>query len=354
MISRNASPRIPADINGATKGANPADSVNYTLISKAMDPTNRRRSGCPPNIHQTRSTGAIRACRHGLLLLVLLIAGGCGRHPLTPTQLEPRTEATLIEYTGLVEEPHPGRFLHARGVARARLTVLGGILHGRTAVTDAEGGFSFPDYPLCALDSPECRVRRFRVEKQGYETREVGANDPYYRRELGDSGTLRSPRYKRIVIGHEWPVDPGHPQFERMRRTVPAMNPLWYVRVAEPLFNAIAYYHAGVIAIGPRAAVWTTIVHEYCHAHQDWATDPNRFNIMDWEQSPQGQAYAEAAAADHAAGYTYPPWRSRGPVEEAATVCAIFGYDSPTFPTNDLREQAPNRYRWAEEWLHRR
>ena len=337
-------------------GANPTGSLNYRLISKAMDLTNRRRSRCPPNIHHTPRTGAIRACRRGLLLLVLLIAGGCGRNPLTPTPLEPPTEATLFEYTGLVEEPHPSRFSSAQGVARARLTVLGGIPDGRTAVTDAEGRFSFPDYPLCELDSPECRARRFRVEKHGYETREVGANDPYFRRGggLSASGTLRSSTYKRIIIGHEWPVDPRHPQFERMRRTVPAMNPLWYVRVTESLPNASAYYDRGVIAIGPAAAVWT-IVHEYCHAHQDWAADPNRYNVWDWEQSPEGQAYAEAEAADHAAGYTYPPWRSRGPSEDAAEVCASFAYDDPsTFGRNDLREQAPNRYRWAEEWLHRR
>ena len=354
MISRNASPRIPADINGATKGANPAGGSNYTLISKAMDLTNRRRSGCPPNIHQTPRTGAIRACRHGLLLLVLLIAEGCGRNPLTPTPLEPPTEATLFEYTGLVEEPHPGRFSSAQGVARARLTVLGGIPDGRTAVTDAEGRFSFPDYPHCELDSPECRARRFRVEKYGYETREVGANDPYWRREQGDSGTLRSPTYKRIVIGHEWPVDPRHPQFERMRRTVPAMNPLWYVRLADPLFNISGYYHAGVIAIGLAGAVWPTIVHEYCHGHQDWAADPNRYNAGDWEQSPEGQAYIEAAAADRAAGYTSTALGSRGPAEEAANVCVSFAYDPSNFGRNDLREQAPNRYRWAEEWLHRR
>ena len=110
-----------------------------------------------------------------------------------------------------------------------------------------------------------------------------------------------------------------------------------------------------MIVIGLRAGIWPTITHEYCHAHQDWAAGPDRYNIGEWEQSPEGQAYLEAAAANRAAGYTLPWNKNLGPLEVAATVCSAFAYYEPRsgFTRDDLREQAPNRYRWAEEWLYR-
>ena len=101
--------------------------------------------------------------------------------------------------------------------------------------------------------------------------------------------------------------------------------------------------------------MWTNITHEYCHAHQDWAASPDRYDTREWEQSPEGQAYLEAAAADRAAGYTIKWDENYGPLEVAASVCAVFAYYDPrsNFTRDDLREQAPNRYRWAEEWLYR-
>ena len=57
---------------------------------------------------------------------------------------------------------------------------MGGQPHGRTAVTDAAGRFEFADYPFCPLYTAECQSRRFRAEKAGYETREVGASDLFY------------------------------------------------------------------------------------------------------------------------------------------------------------------------------
>ena len=47
---------------------------------------------------------------------------------------------------------------------------------------------------------------------------------------------------------------------------------------------------------------------------------------------------------------TLPRNKNFGPLEVAATVCSAFAYYEPGsgFTRDDLREQAPNRYRWAE------
>ena len=65
------------------------------------------------------------------------------------------------------------------GIPGFKVTIVGGEPDGWSTVTDAEGQFKFEDYPYCQLHTAECRSRRFRVEKAGYETREVGASDPY-------------------------------------------------------------------------------------------------------------------------------------------------------------------------------
>ena len=146
------------------------------------------------------------------------------------------------------------------------------VVDGRTAVTDAEGRFSSPDYLRCELDSPECLARRLRVEKQGYETREESTNSPYF-----------LPCRKHHFVHSD---------------------------------------ESGLFPLCGRASRTSTATRE-------------------WEQSPEGQAYLEAAAADRAAGYTTEWDENYGPLEVAASVCAVFAYYDPrsNFTRDALREQ---------------
>ena len=290
----------------------------------------------------------------------LLVLGGCGPTPAAPTS--PSTVRAeypeFVTYTGEVVQPYPSRFYGLdgtggpRGLAGVRVTIVGGQPHGRTAVTDAAGRFEFADYPFCPLYTAECQSRRFRAEKAGYETREVGASDLFYTQNGGVNGRSSSAEYKRIIMGRAWPPDP---QLARMRRELPAMKDIWLVELARE--GTIGSYGAGVIAvISLEPAYWPMLSHEYCHAHQDWAIDPNAYDSLGtkWPQSPEGRAFLAAWEADRATGAQL--INDRGPNENGAEICAIYNYtlERERYGTRGrgyLRERLPHLHAWAEEWL---
>ena len=90
---------------------------------------------------------------------------------------------------------------------------------GWTTETDADGRFYSEDYPFCPLHTAECLSRRFRVEKAGYETRDVGASASYRWDEPSDR--RQSAFEKRVDVSREWPADP---QIVRMLRELPAVS----------------------------------------------------------------------------------------------------------------------------------
>ena len=290
----------------------------------------------------------------------LLVLGGCGPTPAAPTS--PSTVRVeypeFVTYTGSVLEPYPSRMNGfdgtgaPRGLAGVRVTIVGGQPHGRTAVTDAAGRFEFADYPFCPLYTAECQSRRFRAEKAGYETREVGASDLFYELSGGLNARGSSAEFKRIIMGRAWPPDP---QLARMRRELPAMKDIWLVELAWEFTSGS--YEAGVIAV-VSLDLRTTIAHEYCHAHQDWAVDPNAYGLHNWEQSPEGRAFLAAWEADRATGERFIldiDRLNRGPLEAAASVCAVYNYTFEggfeTMSRQFLRDRLPHLHAWAEEWL---
>ena len=253
----------------------------------------------------------------GVWLAGLAGLAGCGGGgPSAPTPVGPQQPA-VVEFTGEVVEPYP-YWDDLRGVSGVRVTLTGGQVDGRTAVTDAEGGFTFADYPTCVRGSVECGARRIRVEKPGYETREESLDDPYIEVRPSSGARWRwNYDFRRLVIGHAWPADP---QLERLRAEVAAMEPLWLVFWdAErwhpgPTGNAGGFYGQGVLGIlAPasrrssaygRERIRATIAHEYCHAHQDWVIDPDNYGGWSrWEHTPEGEAFVAAIAADEAAGH---------------------------------------------------
>ena len=99
------------------------------------------------------------------------------------------------------------------------------------------------------------------------------------------------------------------------------------------------------------------LAHEYCHAHQDWVVDPDGYSYLGrWPDTPEGEAYVAAEAADETAGYE--PFGRRGPVEDAAEFCAHYYYEVviPGLVRDRARLQRhwPHRYEWAATWLSRR
>ena len=228
-------------------------------------------------------------------------------------------------------------------------------------MTDAEGRFAFEDYPYCELASAECRSRLFRVQKAGYETREVGASDPY--RYSSASSRHYSAYEKRIPMSHEWPADP---QIQRMLRDLPAVRPLWLLE--RPEFEVAGAYSGGRIVVRSLQDL-STIGHEYCHAHQDWTLDPDRYNGdgQKWLQTLEGRAFVAAWEADRPTDdpfLQYVEMRSRrfltkSPSEEAAEICSHYFYEyrHPMFGTVGrayLRDHLPHLHAWGAEWLRRR
>ena len=293
----------------------------------------------------------------------LLAAVGCRLQlPAAPT--EPWTiPVHPITYTGVVFEPHSratGRYGSTGDpIPGARVTIVGGQPDGWTTLTDAEGRFAFEDYLYCELKSAECLSRRFRVEKAGYETRDVGASDPDY--------SNGSPRYsasdKRIAMGHVWPTDP---ETRRMRRDLPAMHPLWLLERPDLTYGAGAYA-SGVLLVDSLENL-TTIGHEYCHAHQDWTIDPTDYSgYSGWLQTPSGHAFLAAWEADWP--HPYLGWVEingsrasiKAPQEEAAVICSHYFYEDfshwfmgTTVTRRYLRDHVPHVHAWAEEWLRHR
>ncbi len=337
---------------------------------------------------------AVRAASvsRGLSLAVagLLAAAACGQSPTAPTATPAAVE--LITYTGLVFEPlvfHDPEHRAATGNTRswggefmpipgARVTIMGGQPHGRTAVTDAEGRFAFEDYPQCLLESAECLSRRFRVEKAGYETRELGASDPFW-----PDGRANPPEYspirKRIPMGHAWPDDP---KIQRMRRDLPAVRPLFLFE--DPYLRDIAGTYGGgggggglitVRDLDGSPEALQTLAHEYCHAHQHWVQDPDGVGSSDganWQYTPEGRAFVAAWEADRRTNHPFLDYvetrsrryRRKNINEEFAEICAHWFYESqPVWPyyrellghvpvgREYFRVHLPHLHAFSEEWL---
>ena len=311
------------------------------------------------------------------LAVAALLAAACGQSPTAPTSTPAAVE--LITYTGLVFEPfvfnpdgtRTGGVGFTTPIPGARVTIMGGQPHGRTAVTDAEGRFAFEDYPQCLLESAECLSRRFRVEKAGYETRELGASDPFWE----SASQEYSPIRKRIPMGHAWPDDP---KIQRMRRDLPAFRPLFLFE--NPYTEFAGTYGNGVIQL-PNLD-WSqytlqTLAHEYCHAHQHWVLNPDpapaaTHDGANWRYTPEGRAFVAAWEADRRTNppfLDYVEYRSlrygkKNRYEEFAEICAHWFYEGQPkwvyyrellghVPVGReyFRVHLPHLHAFSEEWL---
>ena len=334
-----------------------------------------RETGVPFGLLRRREpTARLLRVARGLSLVAvgLLAAVGCGQPPAAPTPVPPLTQepsVELITYTGVVFEPQSsktGRYWNDHGITPipgARVTIVGGQPDGWTAVTDAEGRYAFEDYPKCKLESVECYMRRFRVEKAGYETRELGASDPYRYISKSDGDREYSAFEKRIPMGREWPRDP---QIQRMLRDLPAVSPLFLLERPDHRF---AGSYVGLVIRVRSLEMLNTIGHEYCHAHQAWVLDFDRpgLDAVEYERSPEGLAFVAAWEADSPTNDELLRWveihsdrAGKSPTEEAAEICSHYFVDHWFYSTGAqrvtvgrayLRDHLPHLHAWGEEWL---
>ena len=226
------------------------------------------------------------------------------------------------------------------------VTIVAGPRSGERVQTDHEGRYTVPGFV-----GDEIYIR---LEKAGYETKEAivhrtRATTRPDRVSLGYNGPQRTPG--TVVIGLEWP-EYARPILRQMR-IVPDL-----LLIPDDLEDASGgFYSDGVVGVKD-PSVRGVMTHEVCHAHQHAVVEPqggsiNNGWLLGWRASLEGQAYQEATQADvDEIGHD---WISRAPsnpiVEGAAQTCGQWFEGGQRRAL--LEEAAPNRARWAREWLTR-
>lgn len=266
-----------------------------------------------------------------------------------------------------------GRVLTPRQDPRAiplegvRVTVMAGPKTGESTVTNRDGEFVFLN-----VAEDELHVH---LEKACYETKEMLV----YRSRpsaLSDGTVLR---YRQsyshrntpgtILMGQIWP-EPVRPLLEQM--TLP--HDLLYF--SESLDGFANYYREdGVVAIQSSVTVSARIdellivlAHELFHAHQHATVSiDGSGDIYDWVHTPDGLTYVEAQKKD---------WKEFGKtdadiypsrpnlIEYSANIIGVFLWSNIASDADrvrreampnyqDLKNKAPNRLKWAQEWYEK-
>ncbi len=254
---------------------------------------------------------------------------------------------------------------NTRAVSGVTLTVVSGERTGEQSVTDKKGNYRFSDPTGATLQL------RLRAEKKGYEPKEVivHRSGPTETLDDGISGGIVFSLPKNdpqkapgiILIGHEWP---DKVRFILKKTLLP--HDLLLVRVDELPNHAGLYGHQGVVVVENLDCLLKVIAHELAHAHQHAIAvkekGPNA-TAYNWENTSEGKAYLKAQKKD---------WEEVGKVsyetgkyltlsfENMADAAKNFWnlegkWDTPLcFNTLDLKKEAPNRFRWAQEWLSKK
>ena len=248
-----------------------------------------------------------------------------------------------------------------------RVTVMAGPKTGESTVTNRDGEFVFPN-----VAGDELHVH---LEKVCYETKEMLV----YRSRpsaLSDGTVLR---YRQgdshrntpgvILMGQAWP-EPARPLLELM--TLP--HDLLYF--SESFDGSAGYYRGdGVVAIQSRVTVSARmdkllmiLAHELFHAHQHATVSiDGSGDTSDWVHTPDGLAYVEAQKKDReefgkADADIYPSRPNL--LEFSAIIMEVFLWSNIASDADrvrreampryqDLKNKAPNRLEWAQEWYEK-
>ena len=125
-------------------------------------------------------------------------------------------------------------------------------------------------------------------------------------------------------------------------------------------------YWGGVIVVENSNCLLYTIAHELAHAHQH-AIAVREIELIatphDWENTSEGKAYALKAWKkdwEEVGKFLYETGRYLTPVENMAIIAGTYWniegkFDTQLcFITTNLEKEAPNRFRWAQEWLSKK
>lgn len=296
-----------------------------------------------------------------------LLSGSDAAHPPPHTNPEDFLGRVCVPFslsTGSATGSHP--------VSGVTVTIIAGPRSGEQTVTDPGGYYLFRDIRLEDLIDYGLHLK---VEKEHFEPKEViayRANIPTALRNPKTGLDARITVYRAgwlgkpgvVVIGQRWP-DEIRFVFEEM--FLPD-DLLLYVDDGSTLAVADGTYGDGIIKIrdaGPQSDISNaTILHELTHAHQH-ALAMREFgeyeSTWDWPRTAEGKAYAAAQAAD---------WQEFGKTgsdksneslhhgipllfENAAQVGNAYWGIEYLGGISHLQTQAPNRLRWAQEWLHK-
>ncbi len=243
------------------------------------------------------------------------------------------------------------------------VTIMSGPRAGSSIVTDRNGRYLFLNIPDDSL--------HLGTHRRHFEPKEVivHRSSPTILAN-GDAPNYWMDPQKQpgnILIGQRWP-DEVRFIFDE---TLLPYDLLYVEHGVDPWGTAAGEYRGGGFVVAFSDSMSNPIplpvfAHELAHAHQhaiasvDGSAGPlDRWPL--WEASPEGQAYAAARAKDWAevgeAEYDRIPEYRDYLVESAAEIASHYwgmrsGRWTALLTRNEkLEETAPNRLRWAAEWL---
>ena len=264
----------------------------------------------------------------------------------------------LVSQTLLSFDEEGERTYYTGPVAGVTLTVTAGERAGEQSVTNKDGQYRFSD------PTGETPQLRLRAEKEGYEPKEVIVHRLQPTKTLAD-GAHFSRRKKKtqetpgtILIGHRWP---DKVRFILEETLLP--HDLLLLIVDDLPNYAGLYSKTGVVIAENGNCLLKTIAHELGHAHQHAVAviegEPTA-GVGHWQATPSGKAYLKAREKDweEVGRMRLEVGRYLTPIENMAEIAKEFWnsdkrLDHPTkcFSTTKLGEEAPNRFKWAQEWL---
>ena len=251
------------------------------------------------------------------------------------------------QITGTTYYPYRSR---GSPVANATVTALSGSVSGKKVVTDQSGQYIFRNIGGDVL--------RLRVEKEGFEPKEVMV---YRSRPTTLVSGVRTNfpgdiqnTPGNILVGHRWPD-----VARRVLSKVTVVHDLLYIDARElsnPTGNQKGWYGDGIIWVFEYINETTfqiLLVHEVTHAHQHaMVSMDGSGRLYDWTATAEGKAFVVAMQKDWVEVGDLPildknPYFKNNSLENAAQFYAFYWLSLPHMN----RQQAPNRFKWADTWL---